>query len=79
MERVLQHRRAETFKKNVTLIYSTYSVMKASIVERFNRWRMICGSSSRSTAVTNSSTCYRVSCWITMLESIERSACNPLT
>jgi len=55
--------------------YSTYSIMKASIVERFNRWRLICGRCLRSTEIT----CYRVSCRITMPESIEWSAYDPLT
>jgi len=59
--------------------YSTYSVMKASVVERFNRtlkndmWKTL-----HSMEITSGSTSYRVSCQITMLESIERSVCDPL-
>jgi len=38
---------------------------------------MTCGNSSRSTTVTNGSICCRVSCRITIFESIEW--CDPLT
>jgi len=63
--------------------YSTYSVMKASVVEQFNRtlkndmWKMF--TEINSTEITSGLTCYRVSCRITVLESIERSVYDPLT
>jgi len=52
---ILQLGYAEFLKKRNINHYSTYSVMKASVVERFNCRRKICGNNLRTTKTINGS------------------------
>jgi len=66
-------------KKHNINHYSTYSIMKTSVVERFNctlKNITICGNHLYM-EIINGSTCYRVSCLSTTHESIELLVCGP--
>ena len=78
IEKEFYNANVQKLLKNNINYYSIYSIMKVSVVERFNytlkndMWKQFTHNGNEK----NESTCYRVSCLSTMRKTIELSVCG---